>query len=56
MLAANLLGYYLFDLALSLNPWLILLGALVGAVLVASVAWLNLRSLLRVAPMALLKT
>lgn len=56
MLAANLLGYYLFDLALSFNPWLILLGALVGAVLVASVAWLNLRSLLQVAPMALLKT
>ena len=56
MLAANLLGYYMFDLTVSLNPWLIILGALVGAVLVASAAWLNLRSLLRVAPMVLLKT
>lgn len=55
MLATNLLGYYLFDLALSFNPWLVLLGALAGAVLVASAAWLNLRSLLRVAPMVLLK-
>lgn len=49
ILAANLLGYYMFDLAVSFNPWFMLLGALVGAVLVASAAWLNLRSLLGVA-------
>jgi putative ABC transport system permease protein len=56
MLAANLLGFYMFDLSVSLNPWLLMIGAVVGAVLVASAAWLNLRSLLKVAPMVLLKT
>lgn len=56
MLATNLLGFYMFDLELSLNPWLVVLGALVGAILVATAAWLNLRSLLKVAPMVLLKT
>lgn len=56
MLAANLLGVYMFDLAVSLNPWLVILGSVVGAILVASAAWLNLRSLLKVAPMVLLKT
>lgn len=56
MLATNLLGFYMFDLAVSINPWLIILGAVLGAGLVASAAWLNLRSLLRVAPMVLLKT
>lgn len=56
MLAANLLGIYMFDLNVSLNPWLVILGAAVGALLVASAAWVNLRSLLRVAPMVLLKT
>ena len=56
LLAANLLGFYLFDLGLSLNPWLVILGALAGAGLVATAAWLNLRSLLQVVPMVLLKT
>lgn len=56
LLAANLLGFYLFDLGLSLNPWWVILGAFAGASLVATAAWLNLRSLLQVAPMVLLKT
>lgn len=56
MLAANWLGFYMFDLQISLNPWLAILGTLLGATLVASAAWLNLRSLLKVAPMVLLKT
>ncbi|HPY41283.1 MAG TPA: hypothetical protein PLM98_12250, partial [Thiolinea sp.] len=56
MVAANWLGYSMFDLQPSLNPWLVLLGSLLGAGLVASAAWLNLRSLLNVAPMVLLKT
>jgi putative ABC transport system permease protein len=56
LLAANLLGFYLFDLGLNFNPWLVILGALLGASLVATAAWLNLRSLLQVVPMVLLKT
>ena len=56
MLATNLLGFYMFDLAISLNPWLVIIGTVLGALLVASAAWLNLRSLLKVAPMVLLKT
>lgn len=56
MLVANLLGFYMFDLTMSLNPWLIILGGLAGALLVASTAWLNLRGLLKVVPMVLLKT
>lgn len=56
LLAANLLGFYLFDLGLNFNPWLVILGTLLGASLVATAAWLNLRSLLQVVPMVLLKT
>lgn len=55
LLASNLLGFYLFDLGVSLSLWLVLLGGVAGALLVGGAAWFNLRGLLDVPPMVLLK-
>jgi len=55
LIASNVLGYYLFELGFSFNIGLLLLGTGLGAMLVGLAAYLNLRGLLNVPPMALLK-
>lgn len=55
MLASNVLGFYLFELQVSINFWVLLFGTLAGAVLVSVAAWFNLKGLLGITPVALLK-
>ncbi len=55
LLASNLLGYYLFELEVALNLWIVLAGVIGGAALVSGAAWFNLRGLLEITPVALLK-
>ncbi|MGB0846538.1 MAG: ABC transporter permease [Thiolinea sp.] len=55
LLASNVLGYYLFELEVIINFWVLFLGTLGGALLVSIAAWLNLRGLLDIPPIALLK-
>ncbi|MEZ5476115.1 MAG: FtsX-like permease family protein [Thiolinea sp.] len=56
LLSSNVLGYYLFELGLGINLWILLAGVLCGALLVSVAAWFNLRALLIIPPVALLKT
>lgn len=53
--AGNLFGYYLFDLDLKLNLLPLLIGGVAGSVLVGVTGYWNLRGLLDVPPMSLLK-
>lgn len=53
--AGNLFGYYLFDLDLKLNLLPLLIGGMAGSVLVGVTGYWNLRGLLDVPPMSLLK-
>lgn len=55
LLASNVLGAYLFELQVSINFWVILFGTLAGAMLVSVAAWFNLKGLLGITPVALLK-
>ncbi|MEZ5535565.1 MAG: FtsX-like permease family protein [Thiolinea sp.] len=55
LLASNILGAYLFELQVSINVWVLLFGTLAGAVMVSVAAWFNLRGLLDITPVALLK-
>lgn len=54
--AGSLFGYYLFDLDLYFSFLPIVLGGVAGSVLVGVAGYLNLRGLLDVLPMSLLKT
>jgi putative ABC transport system permease protein len=54
--AGNLFGYYLFDLDMHLNLLPLLIGSVVGSVLVGVAGYWNLRGLLEVLPMSLLKS
>lgn len=56
VLTSNLVGSFLFDLDWNINFWLVLLGLGVGAILVGSAAYGNLRGLLGVPPAVLLKS
>lgn len=51
----NLFGYYLFDLDMRLNLLPVLLGGVAGSVLVGVAGYWNLRGLLQVLPVSLLK-
>lgn len=53
--AGNLFGYYLFDLDMRLNLLPVLIGGVAGSVLVGVAGYWNLRGLLQVLPMSLLK-
>ncbi|MEB4590154.1 FtsX-like permease family protein [Candidatus Thiothrix sp. Deng01] len=53
--AGNLFGYYLFDLDMHLNLWPLLMGGVVGSALVGVAGYWNLRALLNVLPLSLLK-
>ena len=55
LLASNVLGYSLFELEVAVNFRVLLLGTLGGALLVSIAAWFNLRRLLDIPPVALLK-
>lgn len=55
MLASNILAYRLFDLSPQLNLSLLLVGILAGAVFVGAAGYLNMRPLLQVTPMRLLR-
>ncbi len=54
--AGNLLAYYLFDLDINLNLWPLVVSSVVGSVLVGIAGYWNLRGLLSVLPMSLLKS
>ncbi|WP_020395962.1 ABC transporter permease [Thiolinea disciformis] len=56
VLTSNVVGSYLFELEWNLNLWLVLAGFFIGALLVASAAYGNLRGLLGVPPAVLLKS
>lgn len=53
--AGNLFGYYLFDLDMKLNLLPLLVGGVAGSLLVGVAGYWNLRGLLNVLPMSLLK-
>lgn len=53
--AGNLFGHYLFDLDMHLDLWPLLVGGVVGSVLVGVAGYWNLRALLKVLPLSLLK-
>ncbi|MBU0654478.1 MAG: FtsX-like permease family protein [Gammaproteobacteria bacterium] len=53
--AGNLFGYYLFDLDMKLDLMPLLVGGVVGSLLVGVAGFWNLRGLLNVLPMSLLK-
>ena len=55
VIAGNLFGYFLFDLDMHLNVLPIVLGGLSGSILVGITGYLNLRGLLAVLPLSLLK-
>ena len=52
-LISNLMGLYLFDLSLRLNPTLIVGAVILGALLAGAAAWLSLRRLLKQTPVSL---
>ncbi len=54
--AGNVLAYYLFDLDMRLNPLPLLIGTVLGSLLVGVAGYWNLRGLLAVLPLSLLKT
>ena len=54
--AGNVLAYYLFDLDISLNVVPLLASSLIGSVLVGVAGYWNLRGLLQVLPLSLLKS
>ncbi|QQZ27756.1 FtsX-like permease family protein [Thiothrix subterranea] len=53
--AGNVLAYYLFDLDLRLNLLPLIIGTVLGSLLVGVAGYWNLRSLLNVLPLSLLK-
>lgn len=53
--AGNVLAYYLFDLDMHLNLLPLLMGTLLGSMLVGVAGYWNLRGLLQVLPLSLLK-
>ncbi|MEE9303137.1 MAG: FtsX-like permease family protein [Thiotrichaceae bacterium] len=53
MLVSNLLAYRLFDLTPAINPYLLIIGVIAGALLVGVGGYMNLRGLFQVAPRAL---
>jgi putative ABC transport system permease protein len=55
-LASTLFGYFLFDLDWQISIWLLLLGGILGSSLVGIAGYLNLKPLLQVLPMSLLKS
>ncbi|MBO0611671.1 ABC transporter permease [Thiothrix fructosivorans] len=54
--AGNVLAYYLFDLGISLNIVPLVVSSLIGSVLVGVAGYWNLRGLLQVLPLSLLKS
>ncbi|MGB3917820.1 MAG: hypothetical protein WBL07_10305, partial [Thiothrix litoralis] len=54
--AGNLLAYYLFDLDINLNLWPLVISSVIGSVLVGIAGYWNLRGLLTVLPLSLLKS
>ncbi|OQX02532.1 MAG: hypothetical protein BWK73_42380, partial [Thiothrix lacustris] len=54
--AGNVLAYYLFDLDISLNIVPLVVSSLIGSVLVGVAGYWNLRGLLQVLPLSLLKS
>jgi putative ABC transport system permease protein len=54
--AGNLLGYFLFDLDMHLNLLPVFVGGIAGSLLVGTAGYFNLRGLLDVLPMSLLKS
>ncbi len=54
--AGNVLAYYLFDLDMRLNLLPLLIGTVLGSLLVGVAGYWNLRGLLAVLPLSLLKT
>ena len=55
-LAGTLFGYFLFDLDWQISIWPLLLGGILGSSLVGIAGYLNLKPLLQVLPMSLLKS
>lgn len=54
--AGNVLAYYLFDLDISLNVVPLVVSSVIGSVLVGVAGYWNLRGLLQVLPLSLLKS
>lgn len=53
MLVSNLLAYQLFELRPQINPYLVMVGMLSGALLVGTGGYMNLRPLFKVSPRSL---